>query len=143
MKEVNLKIRTTKKILSKLAFVKDIKDDTGFGLKHSKCDVADVVIEAEGKWVTILFPKHFYERKNYYKNTYGVEMTGFFHEKLSAILDGEIVMNDTIEKFEKFIESVDKTDAVGLDIFNNLLPLLSKHPFELKDSLRELKTKEN
>jgi hypothetical protein len=143
MKEVNLKIRTTQKILSKLAFVKDIKDDTGFGLKHCKCDIADIVMEAKGKWVTISFPKHFYERKAYYKSEYGIEINGFFQEKLSAILDGEIVMKDTIEKFEKFIDSVDKNDAVGLDIFNNLLPLLSKYPFELKDSLRELKTKEN
>lgn len=142
MKEVNLKIRTTKKILSKLAFVKDIKEHTGFGLKHSKCDIADVVMEAEGKWVTILFPKHFYDRKNYYKEKYGIEMSGFLQEKLASILDGEIVMNKTIDKFKEFIETVDKNDAVGLDIFNNLLPLLSEYPFELKDSLRELK-KEN
>ena len=143
MRNINLKLKTTKKGFSKLALVKDIKTDTGFGLKESKCDIVDVLMEADGKWVTLNFPKHFYERKSYYKNEYGIEMTGFFHEKLSAILDGEIVMNDTIEKFEKFIESVDKTDAVGLDIFNNLLPLLSKYPFELKDSLRELKTTEN
>lgn len=143
MKLVNLKLRTTKIINSKLALVKDIKDHTGFGLKESKCDICDVLVEAKGNWVTFEFPKHFYERKAYYKSEYGIEINGFFQEKLSAILDGEIVMKDTIEKFEKFIESVDKNDAVGLDIFNNLLPLLSEYPFELKDSLRILKTKEN
>jgi hypothetical protein len=142
MKLINLKLRTTQTISSKLAFVKDIKVDTGFGLKESKCDITDVLVNADGEWVTLSFPKHFYERKNYYKNQYGVEMKGFFQEKLASILDGEIVKNETIEKFEQFIETVDKTDAVALDIFNNLLPLLSKYPFELKDSLRELKKDE-
>ena len=142
MSRVNLKLRTTKDVLSKLALVKDIKQDTGFGLTECKCDICDVLVNADGNWVTLSLPKHFYERKNYYKNQYGIEMNGFFQEKLASILDGEIVMNDTIEKFKDFIESIDKIDAVGLDIFNNLLPLLSEYPFELKDTLRELKNNE-
>jgi hypothetical protein len=140
MKNIKVKIRTTKAIHSKLALVKHIKEDTGLGLKESKW-IADDIMGEPRKWFTFELPKHFTKRSKFYKQEYGIEIGGSFQEKLASILDGEVILNDTIDKFESFLNSIDEKDAVAKDIFNNILPLLKDDPFELKDTIRELKTK--
>jgi hypothetical protein len=137
MREIKIQIKATENIGTKLACVKHIKEMSGFGLKQSK-DILDDILDNVNTWRTIKVSKGFYDSKKLFKDNYGIEMKGYFNEKLSAILDGEIVMKDTIEKYESFIESINEIDAVGLDIFKNLLPLLSDYPFELKNTLRDL-----
>jgi hypothetical protein len=140
MKEIKIRMRTTRGISSKLALVKHIKEDTGLGLKESKW-IADDIMNEPKKWFTFDLPKHFTKRAKFYKQEYGIEIGGSFQEKLTSILDGEVILNDTIEKFESFLNNIDEKDAVAKDIFNNILPMLKDKPFDLKDYIRELKTK--
>ncbi len=138
----NHKIKIIKEISNKLMCVKTLKElsEGDYDLKTSKFAL-DKMYTNIGKWVVAdePIPKSFHKHRKLFKDDFGIVFGNSIQDNLTAVLGGKIIMDDTFDKYDSFIASIDPKDEMAIKLFKDLIPFLQYHPFDLKDGLVNLK----